>query len=375
MTGRIFKRGCLAAAMILCVIVLAQLNRIEKTELYDTTGQTFERAEVLDILEDNKTEHENAVGNQKVLLKILTGEYKGEELEAYSTPSYLFGADCKEGMRVIAIVSVSENERTAVVYGIDRALAVIFMVLVFCITVCLIGGKRGAASIAGLFVAVVCIVFVFLPLIYRGISPIPAAVLVVAVTTVSTIFLVGGLTAKSIAAMCGTAGGVAAAGIYAWIFGEVTHISGFNVSEIEELVYIAGQTRIQVGGLLFAGILIAALGAVMDVGMSIAATQQEVLEKKPELTARELFASGMNVGKDMMGTMSNTLILAFAGGSINTLVCLYAYQYPVRQLMNMYSLGIEIMQGVSATMGVVMTVPLTSGVGAVLLTRAVRKRG
>lgn len=107
----------------------------------------------------------------------------------------------------------------------------------------------------------------------------------------------------------------------------------------------------------------------MDVGMSIAATQQEILQKKPDLSAKELFYSGMNVGKDMMGTMSNTLILAFAGGSLNTLVYLYAYNYSYLQMINMYSLGIEIMQGVSATMGVVLTVPFTSFVGAILLTK------
>lgn len=375
MAGQILKRGCIAAAGIFCLAALIWLNRVKKTDLYETAGQTFERAEVLRILTDNKTENENAVGSQKVVLKILTGEYKGDELEAYSASSHLFGADCKEGMHVIAIVNSSENEITASVYGADRALAVFFMVFLFFFTLCLVGGKRGAASVAGLILAAACIVFVFLPLIYRGVSPILAAVFVVVITTAATICLVGGTTAKSIAAICGTAGGVAAAGMYAWLFGKVTHISGYNVSEIEELVYVAGQTKIRVGGLLFAGILIAALGAVMDVGMSIAATQQEILEKRPELTAKELFASGMNVGKDMMGTMSNTLILAFAGGSVNTLVCLYAYNYPVLQLMNMYSLGIEIMQGVSATMGVVLTVPLTSAAGAVLLTGNVRKRG
>ena len=75
----------------------------------------------------------------------------------------------------------------------------------------------------------------------------------------------------------------------------------------------------------------------------------------------------MNVGRDMMGTMSNTLILAFTGGSINTLVFIYAYNYQYRQIINMYSIGIELMQGLSASMGVILTVPVTSLIGAWLL--------
>ena len=107
----------------------------------------------------------------------------------------------------------------------------------------------------------------------------------------------------------------------------------------------------------------------MDVGMSIASTLNELHETNPALTTKELFRSGMNVGKDMMGTMSNTLILAFTGGSINTLVFIYAYQYQYQQIINMYSVGIEVMQGLSASMGVVLTVPVTSFVAAWMLAK------
>lgn len=361
-------------AGILCLILVIKLNQVEKVSLYHTEGQSFEKAKVIQILEDNETENGNIIGKQKVLLKILTGDLTGEEMEAYSSASYLFGIHCTEGMRVIAIVSQSEEGSIATVYGADRAWAICFMVFLFLLIVFVIGGKKGLASIAGLIFTLGCIVFMFLPLIYRGFSPILSAVIVIAVTTAATMYFIDGISAKSITAMCGTVGGVVVAGIYAWIFGKVTRISGYNVSDIENLIYVGDQTNIQVGELLFAGILIAALGAVMDVGMSIAATMQEILLKKPELTAKELFLSGMNVGKDMMGTMSNTLILAFAGGSLNTLVYLYAYDYSARQMINMYSLGIEIMQGISATMGVVLTVPFTSAVGAVLLTKFQKMR-
>ncbi len=203
-------------------------------------------------------------------------------------------------------------------------------------------------------------------MIYKGISPILAAVLVVAFTTIVTMCMVDGITKKSVAAMLGTVIGVVFSGAFALIFGQVTSITGYNVSDIENLVYVGEMTDIKIGELLFAGILIASLGAVMDVGMSIASTLNELKEQNPQMMTKELFQSGMNVGRDMMGTMTNTLILAFTGGSINTLVFIFAYNYEYQQVINMYSGGIEIMQGLSSSLGVIMAVPVTSWIAAFL---------
>ena len=112
---------------------------------------------------------------------------------------------------------------------------------------------------------------------------------------------------------------------------------------------------------------IAALGATMDVGMSIASTIQELHERSPQLGTKELFVSGIRVGRDMMGTMANTLIFAYVGGSLSTLVVNYAYNLSYNQLINSYVIGTEIMQGLSGTLGVVLTVPITAAVAAVLI--------
>ena len=107
----------------------------------------------------------------------------------------------------------------------------------------------------------------------------------------------------------------------------------------------------------------------MDVSMSVASTLNEIYEKNPNLNKKELFKSGINVGRDMMGTMSNTLILAFTGGSINTLIFSYAYCMQYNQIINMYSIGIEIMKGISGSIAVILTVPLVSLISSILLTK------
>jgi uncharacterized membrane protein len=194
---------------------------------------------------------------------------------------------------------------------------------------------------------------------------------VVAFTTIVTMCMVDGITKKSVAAMLGTVIGVVFSGAFALIFGQVTSITGYNVSDIEALNYVGQNTKIKIGELLFAGIIISALGAVMDVGMSIASTIQEIYETDKTLSMKRLFVSGINVGRDMMGTMTNTLIFAYVGGAMTTLVINYAYDLSYRQLANSYVIGIEIMQGLSGSLGVVLTVPITALIASFL---AVRKK-
>lgn len=365
--NNIIKFGCTALAVILLVVMAIIFNVNDKTVLLENEGRNFEKAEVTQILKDNVTKNGNKVGNQTVLLKILTGDYKGKEVEAESSSSYLYGTHCKQGETVVAIVSESKGEITASVYSNNRSPMIWLMVAIFIIIVVLVGGKKGVSSILALLFTMACIFFVFLPMIYRGFSPILSAIIVIAFTTIVTMCFIDGISKKSISAMIGTIFGVIIAGVFALIFGNVTSISGYNVSDIENLVYVGEMTDIQIGQLLFAGILIASLGAVMDVGMSISSTLCEIKEKNPSLTMKELFLSGMNVGRDMMGTMTNTLILAFTGGSINTLVFIYAYNYQYLQIMNMYSVGIEIMQGLSASLGVILAVPFTSLITSILI--------
>ncbi|MGN0484240.1 MAG: YibE/F family protein [Lachnospiraceae bacterium] len=364
------KKGLLLAiAIVAYLAALFFVNRIDKEPLTSTEGQSYEKATVSSIKKDNLQEDGNRYGEQQVMLHIDSGSEKGKEVEATSPGGTLFGADCVEGMHVIAIISVNGDEILATVYAQDRSLCILGFLVIFIVTVLLIGGKKGAKAIASLFFTLVSIFFLLFPLLYRGCSPFWVTVLIAAVTTVFTILFVGGCNRKSFAAIVGTVSGVVIAGITAQLFGKAAGITGYNVSDIEALSYVAQYTKIKIGGLLFAGILISSLGAVMDVGMSMAATMAELKEKKPDLTARELFQSGIHVGRDMMGTMTNTLILAYVGGSLSTLLLNYAYDLSANQLINSYQIGIEIMQGLSGSLGIVLTVPVTAAVSAFFLTK------
>lgn len=349
------------------IIAIRRLNNIEKTEMVSTIGYSYEKAVVTEVVKDNLTETGQRVGYQQLKVKLTSGKHKGEIYDATSSEGNLFGAVCKAGDNVIVNISVSGNTSTVSVYSKNRIPQVCVFVGIFMLLICIIGGMNGVKSVIGLIFTVVSIVYIFLPMIYMGVSPFGAAVFVVVITTVVTMYLIGGISVKTLACVIGTTAGVVIAGIAAWLFGMYADIDGYNVSNIETLVYVGQNTKIQIGGLLFAGILIAALGAVMDVAMSVSSAICEINDKTGNLTWLELFKSGIHVGRDMMGTMSNTLILAFVGGSLSTLVIDYAYNLPFIQLINSYNIGIEIMQGIAGSIGVILTVPFVALVTSVLL--------
>ena len=356
---------CLAAF----IIAADRLRVTDKEPIVTTLGYSYENAKVIEVVEDNLSPDGVRVGYQMLKVQLTSGEYKGEIVNATSAEGNLFGAVCKKGDSVVVHMSVSGDSKNVSVYSKDRIVAVAAFVGIFLLLICVIGGKNGVKSVIGLVFTFVAIFMIYIPLIYRGFSPFWAAVIITIITTIVTMYLISGIAVKTLCAILGTVIGVLLAGLSAWLFGRVADIDGYNVSNIETLAYVGQITNIQIGGLLFSGILIASLGAVMDVAMSVSSAISEIHDKAPQLGCLELFKSGMNVGRDMMGTMSNTLILAFVGSAVSELVINYAYNLPFRQIINSYNIGIEIMQGVSGRIGVILTVPAVAVVTAWMLTR------
>ena len=154
-----------------------------------------------------------------------------------------------------------------------------------------------------------------------------------------------------------------------YLFSTLLHLSGMNDTNGEGLVLVAGQTGLELHWLLLVAVLISSLGAVMDVAMSISSACHELRTVNPDMTAGQLFRSGMNIGRDAMGTMANTLILAFAGASFNMLLLFQVYNYPMIQIINSDTMAIELIQSVAGSVGIILTVPLVSLFAALLMGR------
>ena len=354
--------------LALFLVFVIRLNQVDRVPIISREGQTFEKGVVTAIIQDNLQPNGTRVGEQVVRVRMTTGELKGQEIETTSSAGFLFGAPCVEGMRVIIMQSIAGDSVVSSVYSQDREFQVLAFAAVYLLALCAIGGWQGIKGALSLVFTFGCIIWVYLPLVYRGWSPFWTAVLISAITTVVSMWLIGGPTRKTLVATAGTVAGVVLAGLFSSMFSFATGITGWNVSDIESLMTLWNTGGIQVGGLLFSGLLISSLGAMMDVGMSIASAMTEIQAQTPGISRRDLFQAGMRVGRDMMGTNSNTLILAFAGGSISMLVLDYAYDLPWLQIINSNNIGIAIMQGLSGSFGVVLGVPVTVAMATLLYT-------
>lgn len=368
MRARFLRWGVPLLLLAVFVLFVIRINQGERIALVNREGQTFEKGVVTQILQDNLQPDGSRVGEQRVVVRMTTGVRAGQELETTSSSGFLFGAGCTVGMHVVVMQSVAGESTITSIYSQDREWVIYGFAAAYLLVLCLVGGKQGVKGALGLVFTLFCILFVYLPLVYQGWSPFWVAVFICVVTTLVTMYLIGGPTKKTLVATGGTVAGVIIAGIAATVFSLATGITGWNVSDIKSLLTLASTSGVQVGGLLFSGLLISSLGAVMDVAMSIGSAIAELHAQNPAISRRDLFKAGMHVGRDMMGTDSNTLILAFAGGSVSMLVLDYAYALPYQQIINSNNIGIAIMQGLSGSFGIVLAVPVTVALAVLLYT-------
>ena len=307
------------------------------------------------------------IGYQKVIAKVTEGQYKDNTYEIKNNISRLYNYKVEEGTKVVLILYKQNNGNMIWdVYGYDRSSMIYVLAGIFIIVVIIIGGVKGIKSLVSLMFTLVTVIFLMLQLMFRGVEPMLAAVVSATLSIIVTLSLVSGINKKTVTAIIGTISGVVISGIIAYIFGELTHSSGMTMNDTESLIYIAEGTNLKVKGIMFAGILIASLGAVMDVAMSISSSLFEIYEVNKNIKQIDLFKSSMNIGKDIIGTMTNTLILAFAGGSITTLILIFAANMPYNKFINLEVLAIEIIQGLAGSIGIVLSVPITAAVGSYL---------
>ena len=377
------KRLNVVIRVLPVVIVLAILagiamwiNRANENETTPDSGRlVYAPAKVTAVLSDNAQEDfENAegrrVGDQELEIQILSGDHKDEIMTVTNYMSALFNVDVQQGDRIIVRIMTDENgSYYASVFNYDRGIVLGGFLLIFFILLGALGGKKGLGALAGLLLTLGCIWFILIPCLLRGVPAIPVTIAVSAVSAAAGLIFLNGYSKKTFCAVCGCVGGVLVSGIAAAVVGSLSPMNGFNMQEAENLILYGADQGLKVSGLLVCGVLISALGAVMDVALGIASSVWEMKEQNPDASVGSLFRSGMQIGKDAMGTMANTLILAFAGSSLNMLILVQTYDIPFLQLINTDSIALEVVQSVAGSVGILLTVPLVAFISARLMAR------
>lgn len=271
----------------------------------------------------------------------------------------------REGMRVVVCVDAPENvEPYYTLYQYDRSVGLGVAVAIFLLLMLLVGGEKGFYATLALAFSLVFLLKITVPVIYSGGSPILAGLAMVLVSTAVTVFLIYGLSPRGVLGIgVVLAGEFVACGLFL-LFSLLLHLSGFKSSDAENLLVAAQNTGLNISTVLFAATMIASLGAVMDVAVSLLSALWEVRLADPDITGRGLWRAGLRMGRDMIGTMSNTLIFAFAGGSLTTLLVLMTYGTDPVQLLHSDYIALEMAHGLCGTCAVILTVPLASLVSA-----------
>mgnify|MGYP001485559556 CR=1 FL=1 len=356
---------------LLLVILLSICSLTVYAETTEDSSMEMETAIVLeagDIIEAEEFDG----GYQNVKLKITSGKYKNKIINVRNDLSLNFAYDIvvKQGDKVIVSVEeIEEGNIEVFITDYMRQHYIFYLTIVFILLIIIIGKTKGLKAVVTLTITVFAIMKVLLPMMLKGANPIPITILISIGITIITIFVVGGINNKSISAILGTSGGVLIAGLIAYFIGSKVKLTGLSSDEAMMLAYIPQKVSFDFKNLLFSGIILGSLGAVMDVGMSISSAIDEIHNANSNITRKDLFTSGMNVGKDIMGTMTNTLILAYTGSTIPMLLLFMAYETSMIKIINLDIIATEVIRSLAGSIGLVLTIPLTAFIASVLIKR------
>ena len=380
------RRGleCLAA-VLLSVLVLILGGRIawQGVSIFQNAGAVPVAASVQEVVDREETVRQldpnNAYTTVTILFRaqLLEGEEKGQTVTAVQSNEGSMAVPAREvqaGDKVMiyhqAYADGTEEWLFADYLRTDGllALGVVFLALLL-----FFGGWKGLRTIVSLALTCAAVFAVFLPAVLGGRNIYLWALLTCLYATLSTLLILQGRHPKTLAAAAGCLGGILVSGLLTLLMSHLLHLTGMVDEESVYLLMMNPNSPIDLRGVVFAGIVIGALGAVMDVSISIASALWEVKAQAPQAGRKELCRSGFAMGEDMMGTMANTLVLAYIGSSLATVLLLVVYNGSLLGLLNREMIVVEILQALVGSIGLLLTAPLTTVISALLFARQPRR--
>lgn len=322
---------------------------------------------IQDVMYEDLSGSEVVQTRQVAEVKLLKNDLKGNVviIENMLTGNPYYDITLKKGMKVIIHVESTDNGLEYSIEDIHRSNILIWLSLLFCGLLIYVGKKKGLYSLVSIVLTCFLIFNCLSPMILHGINAVLGTVLICLISTAVTMYLVGGFNKKSTAAMIGCVLSLIIAGTLSFLTVKVAHLTGFS-GENAMFLYSA-HPELDFVSIVVSTMMLATLGAVMDVAMSIASTVNEIFETDNTKSVKELFVSGMNVGRDIIGTMANTLILVYLGGSLPLL--LLASNIDMQKFFNLNQVVTEISSAIIGSCAIVICVPVTAIVASELVKR------
>lgn len=318
------------------------------------TNEELINAKVIEVLESDS----QSVQKVKVLVK--EGEFKDKEFIVDNTLMMRNNkVILKKKDEVLLLIQGSDEENlTITTYQYVREKKLLHLALFFILLVVVIGGVKGVHAILSVGFTICVISVLLLPGLLSGKDPIKLTIMCSFLIAIFSLIIQHGFSKKTISSFVGTVGGVVTAGIVTLIMSNSLQVS-INSEELMSLLRISQNINFNFQSLLFSGIVIGALGANIDMSMSVATAMNEIKESNKNITRAELIKCGMNVGRDVIGTMSNTLVLAYVGSAVVTFMIFIGYNIDFNYIINLEDISIEILRSLAGSIGIILSVPLT----------------
>ena len=348
-------------------------NKIVSKELtiFEDTSGDFQLARVVEVTDKQVEELDYGEGATyknitiTFICKIERSVYRNEVVaqqiidEMYGGSEYIKEVEPGDRIMVSEMENISDDSIPWQFNDYYRFDKILILGIIFVVLVLFMGRWKGLNTILSLVFTFSFIFFVFVPAVMNGHN----TYLTVVITSIYIIFmssiLINGVSKKTVAMITGCLSGTVLAAILTALMSNILHLTGFLDEDSFYLVSINMKKPMDLTAIVFAAIVIGAMGAIMDVSMDIATSLSEVSAHASDLTFGKLFKSGISIGRDIMGTMSNTLILAYIGSSLTSVMLLLTYSNSAMHLINREVVIVELLQAMIGSLAVMLTIPLT----------------
>ena len=346
----------------------ANRNKIDYTLNYNTG--TPQKMKVVAVLDDHyeKTMYPDFDVRDRVVLfeaKFLSGYRKGEIVQVIQATDSMYAIEQRlvdVGDKVVVYLNQNQDapDIKYMFAEFHRIDFIWFLRIAFCVLLLFFGRRNGINTLVSLVFTIAAIFYVFIPSVLNGGNIYAWSISTCIYIILMTLLIISGPSRKSLAAMIGCASGVCMAGIITLITDKIVHLTGLTTEDSMYLLFLNNEKPIDLKAVVFAAIILGAVGAIMDVSMSLSSSLMELKEQVGDMSAAQITRSGMVVGRDIMGTMANTLILAYIGSSLAVTLLLSAYNSSPLLLFNTEMIIVELLQAVAGSLGILLTIPLTS---------------
>lgn len=317
---------------------------------------------IVEIIEEKKVEFNSVPQDyQKLKIMITSGSLNGQEIivvngDAPMAQVIKYNTNDKV---LIAYSKNAEGSYSAYITDYARTDGILVLFSLFVILAIIVAGKRGIYSIVAMGFSFFIIFSFILPQIRTGADPIFIALIASIIIIPITFYLSHGFSKKTSIAVVGTVVAFVLTGLLAVIFVNLTHLTG---ADTEEALFLIGFNGVDfdLRGLLLAGILIGTLGVLDDITISQTSVVQQLADIKEKISLKELFIRAMQIGKDHISSMINTLVLAYAGASLPLLILFLSDPRPIVELINYEPIASEIVRTLVGSIGLILAVPITT---------------